>query len=188
LFSGQQIERLVIAALREVTLDEAMDRADNLTEQPGDIVGPWRRPRMNCTVPSGPAAKAAVGEHGVDVAVRLNSEPKRYTKVMAPACGSAMRWARARCRCQANYLARNTPRAWLNSSLSRAEQKPHSTRQRQYPLSIGHEGKYAVDEIGRGVCHSTTRARRAESAGLARERHQSLLGARVATYAHESMA
>ena len=38
LFSGQQIERLVIAALREVMLDEAMDRAGNLTEQPG-VVG-----------------------------------------------------------------------------------------------------------------------------------------------------
>lgn len=46
LFSGQQIERLVIAALREVTLDEAMDRAGNLTEQPGDVVVPWRWQRM----------------------------------------------------------------------------------------------------------------------------------------------
>jgi hypothetical protein len=42
LASGQQIERLVIAALREVTLDEAMDRAGNLTEQPGDVVVPRR--------------------------------------------------------------------------------------------------------------------------------------------------
>jgi hypothetical protein len=46
LFGGQQVERLVIAALREVTLDEAMDRAGNLTEQPGDIVVPRRRQRM----------------------------------------------------------------------------------------------------------------------------------------------
>jgi len=49
------------------------------------------------------------------------------------------------------------------------EWDPHSTRQQQYPLPIGHDGKYAVDEIGRGVCHSTTRSRRAESAGFARD-------------------
>jgi len=36
-------------------------------------------------------------------------------------------------------------------------------RQRQCPLLIGHDGEYAIGEIGRGVCHSTTRARRAES-------------------------
>jgi hypothetical protein len=46
LFSGQQVERLVIAALHEVTLDEAMDRAGYLTEQPGDVVVPRRRQRM----------------------------------------------------------------------------------------------------------------------------------------------
>jgi hypothetical protein len=68
------------------------------------------------------------------------------------------------------------------------EEKPHSTRQWQYPLSVGHDGAYAVDEIGRGVCHSTTRARRAESAGLARERDQALLGTRVTPDADEAVA
>jgi hypothetical protein len=38
LFSGQQIERLGIAASREVMLDESMDHAGDLTEHPGDIV------------------------------------------------------------------------------------------------------------------------------------------------------
>jgi hypothetical protein len=68
------------------------------------------------------------------------------------------------------------------------EQKPHSTRQRQYPLTVGHDREYVVDEICRGTCHSATRAGRTKSAGLARERDQALLGARVATYAHEAMA
>jgi len=68
------------------------------------------------------------------------------------------------------------------------EQKPHSTRQLRYSLSTGHDWEYAVDEIGRGVCHSTTRARRAESAGLARERDQALLGTRVTPDADEAVA
>ncbi len=67
LFSGQQVERLVIAALREVTLDEAMDRAGNLTEQPGDIVVPRRRQRMKLRA----GGEDAVGEHGVGVAVEV---------------------------------------------------------------------------------------------------------------------
>jgi hypothetical protein len=35
LFGGQEIRRLVVAALREAALDEAMDRTGHLTEQPG---------------------------------------------------------------------------------------------------------------------------------------------------------
>jgi len=49
------------------------------------------------------------------------------------------------------------------------EQKPHPTRQRQYPLPVGHDREYVVDEICRGTCHPATRAGRTKSAGLARD-------------------
>jgi hypothetical protein len=61
LFSGEEIERLVIAALREVTLDEAMDRAGNPTEQPGDVVVPRRRQRMKLHGAVGGGNEDAVG-------------------------------------------------------------------------------------------------------------------------------
>jgi hypothetical protein len=127
LFSGQQVERLVIAALREVTLDEAMDRAGNLTEQPGDVVVPWRRQRMKLHGAVGPAAKTPSGSTAWAWQLRLSSEPKRCTKVMAPACGSAMPCARARRRCQANSLERNTPSVGSSGRcLGRAETAPDS--------------------------------------------------------------
>jgi len=65
LFSGQQVERFVIAALREVTLDEAMDRAGNLTEQPGDVVVPRRRQRMKLHGDVGAGGEDAVGRRGM---------------------------------------------------------------------------------------------------------------------------
>jgi len=169
-FSGQQIERLVIAALREVTLDEAMDRAGNLTEQPGDVAVPRRWKRMKLHGAVGTGGKDAVGEHGVGVAV----EVEQRTEALHEGDGTGVRVGNAVGACSSplpgEQLGQEHTECLAQQFAVSGEQKPYPTRQRQYPLSIGHDGEYVVDEIDRGVCHSTTCARRAESAGFAQER------------------
>lgn len=68
------------------------------------------------------------------------------------------------------------------------DQEPDLPRQREHPLSVRDGREHAIDEVGRGAGHPATRARRAEAAGLARERDQPPGGAVVTAHAHEAVA
>jgi hypothetical protein len=67
-----------------------VDCAGNLTEEPGDVVVPWRRQRMKPHGAIGAGGEDAVGSKAWAWQLRLSIEPKRCTNVTAPPCGSAM--------------------------------------------------------------------------------------------------
>lgn len=129
LFSGQQIERLVIAALREVTLDEAMDRAGSLTEQPGDVVVPRRRQRMKLHGAVGAGGEDAVGEHGVGVAV----EVEQRAEALHEGDGTRVRVGDAVGACASplpgEQLGQEHTQCLAQEVAVSGEQKSHSTRQ-----------------------------------------------------------
>jgi len=60
-------------------------------------------------------------------------------------------------------------------------------RQREHPLSDRDLGQHPVDEVGRGVGHAATTARRTEAAALAAKSDEAVVAAGVAVDAYESM-
>lgn len=61
-------------------------------------------------------------------------------------------------------------------------------RQSEYPLTNGHGGENAVDEMRRGISHPATAARGAEAAALTRERHETIVTAVVAAQAQKTVS
>jgi hypothetical protein len=136
----------------------------------------------------GAGGEDAVGEQGMGVAV----EVEHRAETLHDRDGTSLRVGNAvsprASTLPGEQLAQEHTESLAQQVSVSSEQKSYPTRQRQYPLSIRHDWEYPIDEVRPGACHSATRTRRAESARLARECDQSLLGARVAAYAHESMA
>ena len=61
LLGGEQIRRIVVTAMCEAALDEAVDRASDLIEQPGNVVVPRRRQRMKLNGAVGAGREHTVG-------------------------------------------------------------------------------------------------------------------------------
>ncbi len=67
------------------------------------------------------------------------------------------------------------------------DEKPEREGQREDPLSHGHVGENAVDEVRRRVCHAPAAAARAQASVLAREGDEAVFAAGVAMQAHEAV-
>ena len=71
MLGGEQIRRVVIAAVREAALDEPVDRAGDLVEQSSDVIVPrWRqRMKLNGAVMTG--REHTVGYQRMGMAVEI---------------------------------------------------------------------------------------------------------------------
>jgi hypothetical protein len=128
LLGSEQIGRRSIAATGQVALDEAVDRAGDLIQQPGDIVVPRWRQRVKSNGAVGVSREHTVGEQGVSMAVEVEQRAKALHERDGTAVrvGDAVRARSATL--PGEHLVQEHADDLAQQVAVAGEQKPHLTR------------------------------------------------------------